>query len=124
MTKKIESLLDLVQLLRDKHQIKKNDNFNIFTLLRSPTDEVNLHSKFIWALLNHNETRSHSNKNLTTFLNLIGWDTYSLNNIRVERERYNIDLLITNSIGQAVIIENKIHAADQPKQLERLLENN
>ncbi len=38
---------------------------------------------------------------------------------RVERERHHIDLLITNADGQAIVLENKIWAGDQPRQLER-----
>lgn len=37
----------------------------------------------------------------------------------VERERHHIDLLITNTKGQAIVIENKIWAGDQRRQLDR-----
>ena len=45
--------------------------------------------------------------------------SFSLEETRVERERDHIDLLITNAKGQAIVIENKIWAADQERQLER-----
>ena len=38
---------------------------------------------------------------------------------KVERERHNIDILITNGSGQALAIENKIYAEDQDRQIER-----
>lgn len=45
--------------------------------------------------------------------------SFSLKGARVQRERHHIDLLITNAKGQAIVIENKIWAADQRRQLER-----
>lgn len=48
----------------------------------------------------------------------IGKFSFSLKDARVERERHHIDLLITNA-KQAIVIENKIWAADQPRQLQR-----
>ncbi len=37
----------------------------------------------------------------------------------VERESDHIDILITNTVGQAVVTEHKICAGDQPEQLQR-----
>ena len=45
--------------------------------------------------------------------------SFSLDRAKVEREQHHIDLLITNARGQAIVIENKIWAADQPQQLQR-----
>lgn len=45
--------------------------------------------------------------------------SFSLEGARVERERHHIDLLVTNANGQAIVIENKIWAGDQGRQLER-----
>lgn len=45
--------------------------------------------------------------------------SFSLDRTRVKREQHHIDLLITNGRGQAIVIENKIWAADQPQQLQR-----
>ena len=45
---------------------------------------------------------------------------FEQSNVKVERERYNIDILITNDDKkEAVGIENKIWAGDQPGQLQR-----
>ena len=45
--------------------------------------------------------------------------SFSLDRTKVEREQHHIDLLITNARGQAIVIENKIWAADQKQQLQR-----
>ena len=45
--------------------------------------------------------------------------SFSLDRVKVEREQHHIDLLITNARGQAIVIENKIWAADQRQQLQR-----
>lgn len=44
---------------------------------------------------------------------------FAQSGIEVERERDNIDILITNNVRQAVVIENKIGAEDQSQQLQR-----
>lgn len=45
--------------------------------------------------------------------------SFSLDGARIERERDHIDLLIRNAKGKAVVIENKIWAGDQQRQLQR-----
>lgn len=45
--------------------------------------------------------------------------SFSLDGARIEREQDHIDLLIRNDKGKAIVIENKIWAADQPQQLQR-----
>ena len=45
--------------------------------------------------------------------------SFSLDDARVKREQDYIDLLITNAKQQAIVIENKIWAGDQPQQLQR-----
>jgi hypothetical protein len=48
-------------------------------------------------------------------------DDFNLSNVKVQREFRKIDLLITND-NQAIIIENKLRAIDQPLQLQRYYE--
>ncbi len=101
--------------------------FNLFTVLHKESDEVNLHSKFLYALLNQS-----GEQNLVNFLKHVGIKNFSCFNLKVEREKYinlritngdkkaiKIDLLITNGDKQAIIIENKIYAPDSDKQLYR-----
>ena len=96
--------------------------FNVFTVLRSRSDEVNLHSRFLHALLDHQEPgREQDRRNLKDFLEtVVKVADFDIPNAKVEREKDNIDLLITNTNpSRAVVIENKIWAGDQPEQLKK-----
>lgn len=93
--------------------------FNVFSVLRSPSDEVNLHSRFLHALLDHADPATGIRHNLRTFLEKVAHvPDFDLAGARVERETDQIDLLVANR-NEAVVIENKIWAGDQPKQLRR-----
>ena len=93
--------------------------FNVFEVLRSATDEVNLHSRFLHALLDHVDPGSGRRDNLEEFLGQVaGAADFEVDDARVEREVYGIDLLVSNG-RQAVVVENKIWAGDQHRQLER-----
>ena len=122
---KLRRLLACTDSKRQKFHTPKR--FNLFTVLHKESDEVNLHSKFLYALLNQS-----GEQNLVNFLKHVGIKNFSCFNLKVEREKYinlritngdkkaiKIDLLITNGDKQAIIIENKIYAVDQPQQLYR-----
>lgn len=95
------------------------DPFNVFSVLRSSSDEVNLHSRFLYALLNHATPSSRRRDNLTDFVErVIGVEDLAVGTARVERERDGIDILISDD-RQAIVIENKIWAGDQDRQLQR-----
>lgn len=104
-------LLKKAEVLYERHQAGRRDPFNVFTVLRSSSDEVNLHSRFLAALLDRRA-------NLEDFMKKFGPD-FKLDGAKVERERHNIDILITNDSGRALAIENKIYAADQDRQIKR-----
>ena len=112
-------LLAEARRLYDKHGAGRQEPFNVFSVLRSESDEVNLHSRFLHALLNYRKPGEETRANLTDFLQHVGLTDFEQRNVRVERERHNIDVLITNGVGQAVVIENKIEAKDQSEQLQR-----
>ena len=101
----------------------RREPFNIFSKLFDESDEVNLHSRFLAALLDHRETPDAPRANLEDFLIVVGCGDFDLNNATVERERGHIDILVSNTAGQAVVIENKIWAGDQPEQLQRYHES-
>ena len=109
-------LLHLTSLLRQRHA--RPPGFNLFTTLRGASDEVRLHSRFISALL---EPNSHSLERapLREFLSICEIRNFDMEGVRVECERWNIDILVTNTKRQALLIENKIYANDQPEQLVR-----
>lgn len=126
----IKQLLKDVQDIIDAHNASNSgsDKFNIFTILRDEDEEVMLHSRFLFELLNPKGSHNMRQLYLWFFLETIGgsknislpgFDYDSLAGSAVYRERQNIDLLIFLSGGYTIIIENKINAGDQEAQLER-----
>ena len=103
----------------EKHRIGQVKAFNIFSVLLRESDEVNLHSRFLHALLDYKEQKSEKRENLISFLEHIGIRDFELDGETVERERLNIDILIQIDKDTAVAIENKIYAKDQENQLQR-----
>ena len=110
-------LLERVARLYERHESGRREPFNVFSALRSESDEVNLHSRFLHALLDYRKSPEAERENLKDFLQHVDVQKFEQKGIKVERERDNIDILITNAAGQAVVIENKIWSEDQPHQL-------
>lgn len=123
----MNTLLDFTQLdyflkeiaLFNKAQIplREREKFNIFTIIRNGHEEVGLHSKFLFELLSPEGSHKKKALFLKLFIKQLGVD-FRLENVEVFCEKNNIDLLIQNN-SQAIIIENKINAGDQPEQLSR-----
>lgn len=112
-------LLDRVRLLYEKHEAGRRKPFNVFSVLRSPSDEVDLHSRFLHALLDYRESPKAERENLKDFLQHVVEKQFEENGAKVERERNYIDILITNDAQQAVVIENKIGSGYRDEQLQR-----
>ncbi len=119
-------LLKRVSLIAWRYDVGGPDAFNIFTVLRSESDEANLHTRFLAALLDHRKTGDIHRRNLEDFLVQVARiDGFGLAGAVVEREAVvkeydRIDILISNKDRkQAVVIENKIEAGDQPQQLKK-----
>ena len=118
--------LKSLEILAEKYDSRDAHSFNIFSALRSPSDEVNLHSRFLVTLLNHYKPGDENMNNLKDFVDNVSGieienflDDYKHGSVHVERERHNIDILISHPQKKnAVIIENKINAYDQPNQLQ------
>lgn len=115
---KIEKFLHIPRILRDKYQI--NESFNLFKVLRSSSDEVRLHSRFLAELLDPRGSHGLG----SVFLNHFVRETLSIKSFNCDtafvlKEWNDIDILIRNQSGQAIIIENKIYAHDQNNQLNR-----
>ena len=116
-------LLEKAARVYDRHEAGRREPFNVFSVLRSEHDEVNLHSRFIAALLDHRQSPGQSRENLADFLQRLEISGFDHDGASVDREWNNIDLLIRDQASmQAVIIENKIWAADRPRQLARYAE--
>jgi len=117
--KELQLLLKNIELIDNKYKILRDaDAFNIFTVLRYGRDEVNLHSQFIGHLLDPKESHKKGNEFLKAFLKICRIENFNTDNVKISKEEGKIDLLIKND-SQAIIIENKIDALDQDKQLEK-----
>ncbi|WP_086482012.1 PD-(D/E)XK nuclease family protein [Oceanospirillum sanctuarii] len=112
-------LFNTFRLLREKYENKPE--YNLFKVLRSESDEVRLHSRFLCHLLDPNQNHGLGTKTLYLFLKTLNIDLQEseLTGAEVYPEYQNIDILIKTQTGKAIIIENKIYALDQPKQLSR-----
>ena len=102
-------------------QANRDQEFNVFSVLRADHDEVNLHSAFIASLLDFRYCNETHSSNLEDFLDaVVVARNFSLAETRIDREFHNIDILIRDkSSKRAVVLENKIWAEDQPCQLYR-----
>lgn len=115
-----ESFFQITRLLNDKYS--RESLFNIFKVLRSPSDEVRLHSRFLAHLLDPSQSHGLKQEPLKRFLIELGITDFTLEGISIKSEYKNIDIIICNNKQQAIVIENKIYAADQPQQLYRYYE--
>lgn len=139
---RLVKLLERIDGISKKYELVSKltgENFNIFQVLQLSTNEVRTHSAFIADLLNPNGSHGQGHVFLDLFIEILKKDLHEkkhfeleTDNARVEIERFtgykskdelnggNIDIIIENlKIGQALIIENKINAKDQPSQLIR-----
>lgn len=106
-----------VALLRERYHAPAG--FNLFSVLRSSSDEVRLHSRFLAYLLNPNESHQKHLTFLESWLTAVGVSGFTLDGVRVDTEYNWIDILIRNSHRQCILIENKIYAGMQDDQLSR-----
>lgn len=112
-------LLGEAERLYKRHQSSRPRPFNVFAVLRSASDEVNLHSRFLHALLDLVDPLSGKRENLEKFVREVAQAAdFGVAGARVQRESNHIDLLISNG-QEAIVIENKIWAGDQEEQLQR-----
>ncbi|MEL3909374.1 MAG: PD-(D/E)XK nuclease family protein [Treponemataceae bacterium] len=138
MNKEFEDLLSTTKIIIDENDKKKRDKkkqgklFNIFEILNVETNEVRLHSAFIAELLNPRGSHGLQDKFLIKFLEQIDFLEFPKENAKITKEKYigpkndlcteggTIDILIQSADEKyAVVIENKIYAKDQYKQLYR-----
>ncbi len=124
----VEDLEDLLSLVGDFLEITKSqrsrglNDFNVFSALLSISDEVRLHSRFIYYLLNPDGPHGQGTLFLELFLKEIGFpNEFDITSVKVYKEYQFIDLYITDG-SYHIIIENKIYAADQKEQIQRYIE--
>lgn len=140
MKNEIEHLFDKVTIIvkskneRELSAQKRGENFNVFELLGLQTDETRLHSTMLAEFLNPNGSHGLGDEPLKLFLTAICQNRlpdFDTNNVIVEKEKSigkidkeyksggRIDILVSDALQNAIIIENKIYACDQYKQLYR-----
>ncbi len=105
-----------------KEQSKNGGSFNICSILRQHNDEVNLHSKFIYELINLEGSHLQGDKFLKLFiieaLEIMDFEFKDLKICREDLtdENRRIDFTIESS-NYLIGIEMKIDATDQNKQI-------
>lgn len=135
----LQKFLDEVKLIWKKSEVekaeahKRGEHFNIFNVLDLTSDETRTHSAFIAELLDPNGSHGLGDQFLQSFVNTIdclkSWH-FDTQSARVHKELSiggknedcseggRIDIVVESN-GKAIIIENKIYAGDQEKQLVR-----
>ncbi|WP_417316280.1 PD-(D/E)XK nuclease family protein [Cycloclasticus pugetii] len=126
-----EELFSELEAFEDQQAEQKKQGLNDFNLLSSvlsANDEVRLHTRFIYSLLNPRGTHYQGARFLELFLDAIGRQNWlELSSISVLKEHSpagqgdQIDLWITDGKRQ-IVIENKLNAQDQCRQVARYLE--
>lgn len=108
--------------IKEEFNLDLNNNFNFFEAISDTYKKENLHSDLMKQILDPTTKEIGNISYLKSFLKIIGVKLkyfVDIRNVKVERERNRIDILIANE-ENAIIIENKINnAPDQDKQLER-----
>lgn len=127
----VDNLLSDCQTITESYERvaqASGDNFNLFTILGLETKEVATHSRFIAELLNPKGSHGRGEKFLELFLQVVGVNDFDTKGARVEVEHSfrvqrkgktisgRIDIYIT-SRGGIIMIENKVYAYEQDKQL-------
>ncbi|WP_276953270.1 PD-(D/E)XK nuclease family protein [Helicobacter rodentium] len=107
----------------EKHKSRGNNDFNPYLQMLSKNDEVRLHSRLICGFLNPLGKHYQGDVFLEEFLQCVGLKEWfgDTSNARVYKEYENIDMYITNN-DKHIIIENKIWAGDQDRQIERYID--
>ncbi|ERS84092.1 hypothetical protein Q672_19485 [Marinobacter sp. EVN1] len=126
-----EELFAALDALEDEQAQQKQRGLNDFNLLSSVlsvNDEVRLHTRFIYSLLNPKGKHYQGTRFLKLFLEVVGrQDWLDLTSVTVLKEHCpdgqedQIDLWITDGKRQ-IVIENKLNAQDQYRQVARYLE--
>ena len=126
-TIRFTNLLNHAALLKDRFDAlasASGERFNIFTILDSESDERKTHSAIIADLLNPDGLHGQGGAFARLLLDRLGIKTdVDLRRARVRAqadagEHGRIDILLDMD-EFCIVIENKIYADDQPKQLER-----
>jgi hypothetical protein len=97
----------------------RDPGFNLFSVLRTNSDEVYLHSRFLAFLLNPKASHGCGTALLKTLLEVLHIKDFDLETASVQAEFKDIDIFVRNAKSQAIIIENKIYHHDEDEQIYR-----
>ena len=70
-------LMEQVARLYDKYEAGRPQPFNIFSALHRESDEVNLHSRFLHALLDYKRPDDETRETWLTSCDMLAWGTLS-----------------------------------------------
>jgi hypothetical protein len=124
---KIEECLAVYQDLKanNKKLIEQGvHDYSLINSLLKANDEVRLHSRFIYSMINPNGLHYCDNKFLKVFLDLLPDELKNFidpENARIFKEKGKIDLLIHDD-NNFLIVENKLSAVDQKYQITRYIQ--
>ena len=107
----------------DRQRAMGKHDYNIFTLFHKFSDEVNLHSNFIASLLDPSGDHYRGDLFLKLFLETCGIGDFGIDTSQsaVFKEFKHIDIYISDG-KKHIILENKVYAKDQNKQIERYID--
>lgn len=111
------------------------ENFNVFSIMNMESDEVKTHSAIIGELLSTNGSHGLGNEPLNLFIKVICYkiknDFFDIEKAICRKEFYagkvdsendfggRIDLIVVDQNKNGFVIENKIYADEQKRQLHR-----
>ena len=120
-----KSLLESYLKLSDENKKLKEEGTNDYSLINAllkKDREVELHSNFIYSMINIGSSHYCGAVFLEIFLESIGLKNFiNVDNATVYREKGKIDLLIKDET-KVIIIENKLKAVDQKHQISRYIQ--
>lgn len=126
-----------VSEMYNRHRKRSGEDFNIFSVMSIESDEVFTHSALLAELLNPSGSHGLGSKPLQLFIEKLLGREYEMDfsTAHCKKEEHigftnadkseggRIDIVIKDIQGNIIIIENKIYAAEQTKQLERYKRN-
>jgi hypothetical protein len=124
---KIEECLVIYQDLKaeNKNLIEQGvHDYSLINALLKANDEVRLHSRFIFSMINPDGLHYCGNQFLKVFLDLLPEKLKSFidpEKAKVFKEKGSIDLLIHDD-NNFLIVENKLNAVDQKYQITRYIQ--
>ncbi len=107
----------------DDRAAQQGEKFNLFKILNIHADEVRLHSRFLAELLNPKGAHLQGAKFLELFVTQFFPDfDFNVETAKIKIEKVidnnrRLDIYLRDDKRREIIIENKIYAGDQNKQL-------